>query len=49
MYRGRLLFNLVAAPFPLRRLHAAPQLRRIVPFTLADIGEGIAEAQLLQW
>ena len=33
----------------MRALHASTPLRKIVPFKLADIGEGIAEVEVLEW
>lgn len=33
-----------------RSVHAAPlALKKVVPFNLADIGEGIAQATVLEW
>ena len=36
------------APFPFHR-RAAVALSKVIPFNLADIGEAIAEVELVQW
>jgi hypothetical protein len=33
----------------LRLFHTAPAVQKTLSFLLADIGEGIAEAEILQW
>ena len=44
-------FEAAGAAVPLRRgLHSSPVREgKVVPFLLADIGEGIAEVEVLQW
>lgn len=38
------LFRLI-----MRSIHGTPRLHRLVPFNLADIGEGITEVEVIQW
>ena len=36
-------------PVPVRSLHSTAPLAKVVSFPLADIGEGIAEVEILEW
>ncbi|KIW40886.1 uncharacterized protein PV06_06499 [Exophiala oligosperma] len=35
--------------YPTRLFHASPVVQKVVPFMLADIGEGITQCQVVQW